>query len=38
MDELELGWGLILHGRYTCLARQPKCAECGLQNVCSYYQ
>ncbi|MCX6209158.1 MAG: endonuclease III [Bacteroidetes bacterium] len=28
---------LILHGRYTCLARSPKCENCGLQEVCSYY-
>jgi endonuclease III len=28
---------LILHGRYTCIARNPKCGECGLQNVCRYY-
>jgi endonuclease III len=29
---------LILHGRYTCLARTPKCAACGLQPACRYYQ
>ncbi len=29
---------LILHGRYVCLARSPKCPECGLQPVCKYYQ
>lgn len=29
---------LILHGRYVCLARNPKCGECGLQEVCKYYQ
>ncbi|RQO30629.1 endonuclease III [Taibaiella sp. KBW10] len=29
---------LILHGRYICLARTPKCAECGLTSVCKYYQ
>jgi endonuclease-3 len=28
---------LILHGRYTCLARTPKCEQCGLQNVCRYF-
>jgi endonuclease-3 len=28
---------LILHGRYICVARQPKCAECGLKPVCRYY-
>ncbi len=29
---------LILHGRYTCLARKPKCEQCGLTSVCKYYQ
>ena len=29
---------LILHGRYVCLARKPKCENCGLKNVCKYYQ
>lgn len=29
---------LILHGRYTCLARKPKCNTCGLQEICKYYQ
>lgn len=28
---------LILHGRYICLARNPKCDECGLKPVCKYY-
>lgn len=28
---------LILHGRYTCLARSPKCANCGLQSACRYF-
>ncbi len=28
---------LILHGRYTCLARQPRCSGCGLQTVCKFY-
>lgn len=28
---------LILHGRYVCLARKPKCGECGLTEVCKYY-
>jgi len=28
---------LILHGRYTCLARSPKCSECGLSQFCKYY-
>lgn len=29
---------LILHGRYVCQARKPKCLECGLQMWCAYYQ
>lgn len=29
---------LILHGRYVCTARKPKCASCGLQNVCREYK
>lgn len=28
---------LILHGRYVCTARAPKCASCGLSNICAYY-
>ena len=28
---------LILHGRYVCLARRPKCEGCGLQPWCRYY-
>lgn len=28
---------LILHGRYVCQARKPKCEECGLQVFCRYY-
>ena len=35
-------WGeahhlLILHGRYTCEARAPKCDRCPLTDVCDYY-
>ena len=29
---------LILHGRYVCLARKPKCSECGITAFCDYYQ
>jgi endonuclease III len=29
---------LILHGRYICIARNPKCLECGLRPACTYYQ
>lgn len=28
---------LILHGRYTCIARKPKCPECGLKDFCKEY-
>ncbi len=28
---------LILHGRYVCTARSPKCAECGLKDLCVEY-
>lgn len=28
---------LILHGRYICLARKPKCEECGLKPWCNYF-
>jgi endonuclease-3 len=28
---------LILHGRYVCVARSPKCAECALQQACKYF-
>ena len=27
---------LILHGRYTCMARNPKCAECVIVDLCEY--
>ena len=28
---------LILHGRYVCTARKPKCQQCGLQDLCREY-
>lgn len=28
---------LILHGRYVCVARKPKCLECGLRPYCRFY-
>jgi endonuclease III len=28
---------LILHGRYTCTARNPKCDQCGLREICVYF-
>ena len=27
---------LILHGRYVCVARKPKCAECRIRDLCDY--
>ena len=27
---------LILHGRYTCVARNPKCGECSIVDLCEY--
>lgn len=29
---------LILHGRYVCTARAPKCGECGLKDLCRKYK
>ena len=29
---------LILHGRYTCLARNPKCDTCGLKHICKFFK
>lgn len=29
---------LILHGRYICVARNPRCSICGLKPACKYYQ
>ncbi|WP_372775514.1 endonuclease III [Mangrovibacterium sp.] len=29
---------LILHGRYICLARSPKCGKCGLKDCCRFYE
>ena len=28
---------LILHGRYTCIARKPKCDKCGITDICKYF-
>lgn len=27
---------LILHGRYVCTARAPKCGDCGIADICAY--
>ena len=29
---------LILHGRYVCLARKPKCSECKISKYCKFYE
>jgi endonuclease-3 len=29
---------LLLHGRYTCLARNPLCKTCGIKQWCAYYE
>ena len=29
---------LILHGRYTCIARKPRCASCVIEDLCEYNQ
>lgn len=29
---------LILHGRYTCVARKPKCGQCAVFDICGYKQ
>ena len=29
---------LILHGRYVCLARSPRCAECGISKFCKHFE
>jgi len=29
---------LILHGRYTCMARKPLCNKCGLKMLCKHYK
>lgn len=29
---------LILHGRYVCIARKPRCETCGIKDFCNYFQ
>lgn len=29
---------ILLHGRYVCTARNPKCEECGLNTICQFYE
>jgi len=33
-DWRHLSSAMVLHGRYTCIARKPKCAECVLNKIC----
>lgn len=33
-DWMDWSHAVTLHGRYTCLARQPKCWECPLSDIC----
>ncbi|MFQ5798555.1 MAG: endonuclease III [Bacteroidota bacterium] len=33
-DWIDFGTMMILHGRYVCLARKPKCPECVLNRIC----
>ncbi len=28
---------LILHGRYVCIARKPKCESCGISEICKFF-
>lgn len=28
---------LLLHGRYVCVARKPKCEQCGIRDYCRYF-
>lgn len=29
---------IILHGRYVCVARKPKCEECGCTDFCKFFE
>jgi endonuclease-3 len=31
---VDMGHRLLLHGRYVCIAKRPRCAECPLNEVC----
>jgi endonuclease-3 len=35
---IDLAHRFTLHGRYTCLAREPLCADCGLNELCPSWQ
>ena len=34
--KLDVHHWLILHGRYTCVARKPKCGSCIIEDLCEY--
>ena len=34
--KLDVHHWLILHGRYTCVARKPKCGSCLVEDLCSF--
>ena len=34
--KLDVHHWLILHGRYICVARTPKCLQCGISDLCEY--
>lgn len=36
--QLDAHHWLILHGRYVCMARKPKCAECVVSHLCDYHR
>lgn len=36
-DWTDWSHALTLHGRYTCIARNPKCGECPLTDLCPWY-
>jgi endonuclease-3 len=29
---------LILHGRYVCIAKKPRCFQCEIKSLCNYYK
>lgn len=36
--KLDVHHWLILHGRYTCIARKPRCGSCLIEDLCQYKQ
>ncbi len=34
--KLDVHHWLFLHGRYTCVARKPKCGSCIIEDLCGY--